>query len=752
MHQYPAVFRCAVHSPLNRLFDYLPPETTNGSAPVSPLPGQRLWVPFGKRRVVAMLLEVRQSSDVAPAKMRHAEQWIDTSPLLNADHIQLITWITDYYHHPLGDTLFGFLPPLLRKGRDAVMVANPGASKAWQLSNEGKGLSDNPSAPALKRAPKQAELVKLLQNRELLTRSDLDTLGINLAVVRTMTAKGLIEETSAHLSPTEHTKPSAVTAAISPNAEQRTAIDAVIDDFGTYRCHLLHGITGSGKTEVYLQLIEHTLNKGKTALVLVPEIGLTPQMLQRFEQRFGNNIVAMHSNLTEVERLNAWLKASQNNAPVVVGTRSALLTPMPNLGLIVVDEEHDSSYKQQDGLRYSARDLAIKRAQLGNIPILLGSATPSLESLANTQQARFNLLKLTSRAGNAVLPSLHIADGSDAHCNEGVSIEILQALERHLSAGSQVLVFINRRGYAPALVCRQCGWMATCSACDSRMTAHTSGHKLLCHHCDQRHRWPSKCPDCNQAQLQTLGSGTQRLEEVLQSRFGSYPVIRVDRDSTQKKGELAHKLATAHEGKPCILLGTQMLAKGHHFPALSMVAILDADSALYSADFRGAERMAQTITQVAGRAGRSHIRGQVFIQSQLPDHPLLQSIITLPYESFAKQLLEERQRLNLPPFAKTAMVLAEHTGFDQVMNHLKELRHTAEQRLHTDITTAVSVAGPLPAPMLRKANRFRGQLVLFSHSSAGLHHYLAAIREAMDTMKAPYGLRLGLDVDPIDTN
>ena len=751
MHQYPSVYRCAVHTPLNRLFDYLPPKSAGQHSNTVLFPGQRLWVPFGRRRIVAILVEIDKTSAVPPNKMRHAEQLIDLEPLFDEDHFTLLKWISDYYHHPLGDTLFGFTPPLLRKGRDAKEIANNQGARGWRLSTKGKGLSDNIDNPGLKRAPKQAHLLQALQAKDTILRADLDHLGINLAVVRAMLDKGLIEEIKANATAqARHSTDRLVP--IEPNPEQQKAIAAVKKTFNSYQCHLLHGITGSGKTEVYLQLIAHALATGVQSLVLVPEIGLTPQMLQRFEQRFGANIVAIHSNLTDIERLNAWLKVRNGSAKIIIGTRSALLTPMPNLGLIVVDEEHDGSYKQQDGLRYSARDIAIKRAQLANVPIVLGTATPSLESLANAQQGRFHLLELQARAGGAKLPSFHIADGADTHCSDGVSVEILQAIRRHLGAGSQVLVFINRRGYAPALVCRQCGWMATCQACDSRMTAHSTGHKLMCHHCDARRRWPTQCPDCKQPELQTLGSGTQRLEEVLQKHYDDFPIIRVDRDSTQRKGQLASRLAVAHEGKPCILLGTQMLAKGHHFPNLSMAAILDADSALYSADFRGPERMAQTITQVAGRAGRGTVPGQVFVQSQLPNHPMLQSIISLPYADFARQLIEDRRRLDLPPFSKCAMLYAEHRNLEQVLQQLALLRDVANQHCGGRQQHGVTVVGPLPAPMIRKANRFRAQLKMFCAQSNSLHRFLHALRSAMDETKAPHGMRLALDVDPIDTN
>ncbi len=750
MHQYPSVYRCAIQSPLNRLFDYLPPPA---SAEVlsRARPGMRLWVPFGRRRIVAIVLEITQSSEIAPNKMRSAERFIDEHPLLDSHYFQFFQWVADYYHHPVGDTVFGFLPSLLRKGRSTDKTIAP-SERAWQLSRHGQGLISESNELVLKRAPKQAQLLKMLFEQGPLSQGHLTTAGISASIIRALSDKGLIEPISTPADSAPDATNVVKHPALQANTEQAAAIDAVADKLGSYHCFLLHGITGSGKTEVYLQLIERCLRADQQALILVPEIGLTPQMLERFQRRFGADILALHSGMTDVQRLNAWLTARDGGARIVIGTRSALLAPLPALGLIIVDEEHDSSFKQQDGLRYSARDLAIKRAQLSDIPVLLGSATPSLESLANAGQGKSTLLTLTERAGNARPPLIRLTDCNEPFAVDGLAFTVIEAARRHLQDGAQVLIFINRRGFAPSLLCPQCGWIAKCSACDVRMTAHLIGNQLICHHCERRETWSKKCPSCHHQPLQTLGSGTQKLEQTLEQHFPDVPVIRVDRDSTQRKGSLHSKLAMAQTGEPCILLGTQMLAKGHHFPRLSMVAILDADTALYSSDYRGPERMAQTITQVAGRAGRGERAGEVFVQSQLPNHPLMVQITQESYADFAGQLLQERAALALPPFSKSAALFGEHRTLNELLDCMRMLRQAVERSIGQRGLGDLLTVGPVPAPLPRKSNRFRAQMILYSQQSSTLHRYLASLRAVIDNTPPPRGMRLAIDVDPIDTN
>ncbi|MGI9294207.1 MAG: replication restart helicase PriA, partial [Pseudomonadales bacterium] len=553
------ICRIAVPTPLNRLFDYLPPKDMSVAEQQRLQAGQRLRVPFGRRYVTGLLLAVKQHTDVPADRLKHASELIDAEPLLDSSLLKLLQWVADYYHHPLGDTLFGFLPALLRQGR----VATPSNAKlVWRLSQRGLGLGSG----ALKRAPKQAELLALLQEYSEVDRNMLVAANISTAIVRSMEQKQLVERSQLNKPPPTSAERPAQQQKLRLNTEQQDALQAISTDLDHYSCNLLDGVTGSGKTEIYMQLIEDVLANGQQALVLVPEIGLTPQMQQRFTDRFGQSVLSLHSSLSDTERLDNWLQARASTAQVIVGTRSAVLTPMPRLGLIVIDEEHDGSFKQQDGLRYSARDIAIKRAQSCAIPIVLGSATPSTESLNNAAQDKYRHLTLRHRVGNAAMPHFEIVDTSAQKLDEGLSEQLLQAAGRHLNAGQQVLLFLNRRGFAPTLLCGECGWIAQCNSCDARLTVHSHTRQLRCHHCDAKGAWPKLCPTCKSARLQALGIGTQRSEAALNAHFPTTHIIRLDRDSTQRKGELQAKLAHVEQGEPCILLGTQMLAKGHHFP------------------------------------------------------------------------------------------------------------------------------------------------------------------------------------------
>ncbi len=740
----PNIICCiAVATPLNRLFDYLPPKDMPAVDQQRLQPGQRLRVPFGRRYITGMLLAVKEHTDVPAERLKHAAELIDEQPLLDGDLLKLLQWVADYYHHPLGEALFGFLPVLLRQGRKA---APSNAKQVWRLSQHGLGLGPG----ALKRAPKQAALLALLQENSEVDREMLAAHDISMAVVRGLEKKELIERdqliVAEHMRQPGNAQQAARQQKLQLNEEQQAALQAISANFNDYSCNLLDGVTGSGKTEVYMQLIDDVLVQGRQALVLVPEIGLTPQMQRRFNDRFGDSVLSLHSGLTDTERLDNWLRARAGDVQVVVGTRSAVLTPMPQLGLIVIDEEHDGSFKQQDGLRYSARDIAIKRAQSCAIPIVLGSATPSTESLHNAAQGKYRHLSLPHRVGGAQMPQVEIVDTSQQKLDEGLSEQLLQAVDRHVQAGQQVLLFLNRRGFAPTLLCGECGWIAQCQACDVRLTAHSHTRQLRCHHCDARAAWPSHCPQCKSSHLQALGVGTQRSEVALQRHFPETPIIRLDRDSTQRKGELHAKLAQVDQGEPCILLGTQMLAKGHHFPAITLVAIIDADAALFSADFRGPERMAQTLTQVAGRAGRASQRGEVLIQSQLPEHPMLVTLISEGYATFAQQILSQRQACALPPFTRMAMIQAEHKEIETALAALQRLKAATEP-----LPAALHCIGPMPAALLRKANRYRAQLSLFSADIKQLHHALAKIRHAIDSNRPERSLRLSIDVDPLDT-
>lgn len=535
------------------------------------------------------------------------------------------------------------------------------------------------------------------------------------------------------------------------SSEQRAACDAINAASGSYGCFLLDGVTGSGKTEIYLQAISHALENTTQALVLVPEIGLTPQTLARFRQRFSQHIVVMHSGLTPRQRLNAWLEAADGTADIVIGTRSAIFTPLARPGLIVIDEEHDGSFKQQDGFRYSARDLAVMRARAEAVPVVLGSATPSLESLHNAQTGRYRHLRLTQRPGNVCLPVYRLIDTQQQQLDEGFSATLLHSIRDHITSGQQVLIFINRRGFAPVLQCKDCGWIAECKHCDARMTLHRTQPHLRCHHCERREPVTSCCPSCQGKSLLAVGMGSERSETVLQRHFPDTRIIRVDSDSTRRKNELDTVLTEIALGQPCILVGTQMLAKGHHFPAVTLVAVLDADSGLFSADFRGQEFMAQILTQVAGRSGRADAAGEVLIQTRHSTHHSLQTLIHHGYPTLASELLAERQQSGMPPFSVLALLRAEALSARAPEQFLIKARGLADDlRKQLPVPDRVTISGPLPAPMEKRANRFRQQLMFRSTQRADLQMLLTRLCEQLEHSSDQRKVRWSVDVDPLD--
>ncbi|MGB2055355.1 MAG: replication restart helicase PriA, partial [Porticoccaceae bacterium] len=457
-------------------------------------------------------------------------------------------------------------------------------------------------------------------------------------------------------------------------------------------------------------------------------------------------IVTLHSGLSDKQRLDAWVQAKSGQARIVMGTRSAIFTPMHTPGLIVLDEEHDQSYKQQEGFRYSARDLAVIRAQQEAIPVILGSATPSLESLNNCQQQRYQHLQLNTRVGEAQQPDWHLIDLRSQQTESGIAHATLTAIGAALQRNQQVLVFLNRRGFAPALVCHQCGWSADCHQCDAKLTVHRARGRLICHHCDYQQSIPRQCPSCHTEQLIAAGEGTERSEAYLQQCFPNSKVLRVDRDSTRRKGAMQAVFDIANSGEPCILVGTQMLAKGHHFANISLVAVLDADSGLFSADFRGHERMGQLLTQVAGRSGRGNSRGQVLIQTHQPDHPLLALLMTQDYRHFAQQLLAQRQISQLPPFQHMAILRAESTRANQAEEFLRMARQLA-----TTIkppSPDLRYLGPLPAMMEKRAGRFRYLLQLEASQRSDLQQLITQLAPQLENHRGSRGLRWSIDIDP----
>ncbi|HSC67649.1 MAG TPA: primosomal protein N' [Cellvibrio sp.] len=729
----PPLLEIALPVPLRRCFDYLPPAGVEAN---ELQPGILVRVPFGRQELIGVLIRVKADSAQDTGKLRAALAIVEQRPALDRELLDLCLWAADYYQCAPGDALQTALPVLLRQGEPAKLRGEP----VFRLTTEGKGLPEG----ALKRSPKQAALLAALQTRHQLSRSELDLLDIPRNIAKTLIDKGLV--TIAEITPQAVTAPAQLLRQqpLTLSDEQQAAFTQI--NYHSFATYLLDGATGSGKTEIYLQAIEQILKQGKQALVLVPEIGLTPQTLQRFQSRFALPIVALHSGLSDRERLDAWLQAREGIARIIIGTRSAVFTPLKEPGILIIDEEHDGSFKQQDGFRYSARDLAAVRAHRLGVPLILGSATPSLETLHNALQGRYQYLRLKARAGNAKPPEIQLLDIRGEILHEGFAQASIDAIGDTLGKGNQVLVFLNRRGYAPTLECHDCGWLANCNHCDARMTVHQTPRHLHCHHCDHQRGIPKRCPNCNSAKIQPIGQGTERSELVLQELFPAHKVIRVDRDSTRNKNGMQKLLAEVHAGEPCILVGTQMLAKGHHFADVTLVVIIDADAGLFSTDFRGAERMGQLLLQVAGRAGREEKSGRVILQSHHTDHPLVQTLVQQGYHPLADLILHERQITQLPPYRHLALLRAESKQALAAVDFLKQARQMAEQLQAPQ--PSFSYLGPLPAMMEKRGDRFRYQLQINSAQRRPLQQLLSQLALQLESAPLAKRVRWSIDVDP----
>ena len=697
-------------------------------------PGVRLRVPFGRREVTGYLLAVCDQSDVPDSSLKAALALLDTTPLVDPQLLQLAQWAARYYHHPVGEVYSTLFPKRLREGKPQL----PGGTPGWQLTTRGKGLP----AEALPRAQRQAQALGLLREHGQVTGAELKAQGISASVLRNLQDKRLIEP----LAISDHLHTATSNPGLPLNDEQATALQSLLAAGDGFSCHLLEGVTGSGKTEIYLQLIADCLQRGHQALVLVPEIGLTPQTLARFQQRFEAKISVLHSGLSDAQRYLAWEAARSGAAQIVIGTRSAVFTPLARPGLLIVDEEHDGSYKQQDGFRYSARDVAVKRAQLHDCPILLGSATPSLESIQNVEAGRYQHQQLTQRAGSGGMPSIQTLDVRKQSLQAGLSDALVRAMEETLAAGQQVLLFLNRRGYAPTLQCHDCGWIAECRACDARLTVHRRQRRLRCHHCGATSALPRQCPQCHSERLLASGLGTEQTEDFLRARFQQWPIHRVDSDSMQSKGAMQALADEINRGQPCILLGTQMLTKGHHFPAVSLVAVIDADALLFSADFRGEERMAQLLTQVAGRAGRADIAGSVLLQTHYPDHPALLAMLGSSYGEQARGMLRQRQESGLPPAGQLVLMRTDCPNAEYGEQFLQTLR----ERSTPHLPAGARLIGPLPSPMQRRAGKYRCQLLLTAPDRRSAQAAAGVLVANAETLSTRQGLNWSIDIDPQD--
>jgi primosomal protein N' (replication factor Y) len=748
------VVRVALPTPLRRLFDYRAGPTGDGAIE----PGTRIRVPFGRQRLIGIAMEVAAGSQLPEERLKPVLERLDRRPVLDAATLALLGWAADYYHHPIGEVLTAALPKALRMG--APIEAS---EVRWALTPAGREAYARGEP---RRAPRQRQLLAALAESEASAPDGAASPGLSVAELRdkvgarrdaaqTLVARGWL--TPLEIAPADGPRLSApveVAAGPEPNEEQRLAIEKVCEGLDSFGAFVLHGITGSGKTEVYLRVVERALGQGRSALVLVPEIGLTPQLVSRFRQRFPVPMAVLHSALSDHERLLAWREAFSGRARIVLGTRSAVFAPAQDLGVIIVDEEHDTSFKQHEGgFRYSARDLAVVRAHRAGVPVVLGSATPSLETLQNVAAGRYTRLALTRRAAEAVPPRLALIDLRSSAVHDGMSTPAVQAIERHLGAGGQVLVFLNRRGYAPTLLCTACGWIAPCRDCDARLTVHLATSRLRCHHCGADSALPARCPQCGFA-VKPVGQGTERIEEALAGLFPAVPSLRLDRDVVRRRGDMEEAMRRMSSGEARILVGTQMVTKGHDFPNVTLVVVLNADQGFFSTDFRAPERLAQTIVQVAGRAGRGQRAGEVLIQTEFPDHPLLLSLLAEGYEGFARAALLERSQAAWPPFSRLAAVRDSAKTAEAALAFLTEARHAAErlreERANAAWARAVRLLGPAPAAMAKRAGRHHAQLLLESADRAALHRFLDAWLPALEALPSVRRVRWALDVDPIE--
>ena len=730
------IFRVAIAIPIYRLFDYLAPENCRADLFK---PGARLEVPFGKATKIAFLIEVTDSSEFDRANLKRVVRVLDELPLLSAKDMALLTWASGYYHHPLGEVICSAFPVGLRQGKPA----NAAKEKRFSLTGLGKAVN----ADELKRSPKQRELLQWFQSLGVsLSEAELNAWHSNFRpALKQLIDKQFVLPVSVSIK-TSHPEVLVKQAGLLCNLQQDLAIKSVLACLDRFGVFLLEGVTGSGKTEVYMQIIHSVLQRGQQVLVLLPEITLTPQLEERFRQRFAVNLAISHSKLTDGQRQRAWLSMQQGSCSILLGTRSTLFTPLKNPGLIILDEEHDSSFKQQEGFRFSARDVAVMRGKLLDIPVLLGSATPALETLYNVENKRYRLLQLPERAGNAMVPTMQLLDVRNKKMQEGLSESLIAEINQTLAKKEQVLLFLNRRGFAPTLICHGCGWVARCQRCDANQVIHFDESLLRCHHCGKEQRLFNQCPACATGALMPLGLGTERVEKVLTELFPDNVVVRLDRDSTQRKGSLENYLERINQGQIDIILGTQMLAKGHHFPNVTLVAVLDVDSGLFSIDFHAAEKLAQLIVQVSGRAGRAEKAGKVILQTRRPEHPLLNTLINKGYNSFAKQALAERKAALLPPFSYQVLLRVQ-----AVEDKAPQLFLNAVGQLARELDRGrTQILGPVSAPMARRAGLYRFQLLFQNTRRQELHALLDILIPKIDLLKQSKKVRWSLDVDPVD--
>lgn len=726
--------KVAIPIPMRQSFTYLVPDALLDTTFEV---GDRVLVPFGRRELIGIVLEVTNECEYDIAKLKAITELLDRASKLSKQQVSFLTTCSRYYHHPIGDVISQALPNLLRQTKPIDLTPEA----CWLKNPE---LSSNDIADILalmpKSAAKQMALFDYIDNSEV-TWPQVRMAGFSKAQLNALVSKTLIVESQLKTQIFRFSD-DCVNQTNKPqlSVEQAVIVSSINQQLSRFSCHLVDGITGSGKTEVYLQIIEEVLKLNKQVLVLVPEIGLTPQTLSRFEKRFNVPVVLHHSALNDNERLQTWHRTKQGESAIIIATRSGVFSPMLNPGIIIVDEEHDGSLKQQEGFRYHARDIAILRARQLNIPIVLGTATPSLETLQNSISGKYQYHQLTKRAGNSNLAKIELIDMAKQQVEFGLSGTLKKEIEQTLTRGEQVLIFLNRRGYAPAISCQECNWIAECNRCNKPYTLHQGQGLLVCHHCGSQKRIVPTCGHCGSVRIKPMGQGTEQLEQKLKEMFPDYSSIRIDRDSTRRKGELAKLLQQVTDKEHQILVGTQMLAKGHHFPDVTLVAVLDVDGALFSFDFRAPEHMAQLLVQVSGRAGRESKPGKVLVQTQYPEHPLLQDLVNNGYPHFARYALIEREQAMIPPFGFQALFRAEANAPSMPSTLLRDASQMQFEQC--------MVSGPIAAAHEKKAGKFRFHLLLQAKDRKFLHQAVAQILANIEAHPLQQKIRWSIDIDP----
>ena len=721
----------AIAIPLYRIFDYAIENHQLAQM------GTRYLLPFGQGSRTGILLNTHDSSTVQEDRIKAAQECLDESPVLSGHLIALATWMSNYYLQPIGEVLFQCLPRYLRAARRE----KPVRVKYWHATTLDPELREKIE----QRSPRQHEILLAIEQASSgLNALQLKAINSNwYALVRSLEGKKVIAW--------EWSKPGCtVTTLEKPpelNQEQALTFSQMENRFGQFSVHLLDGVTGSGKTEVYFRLIQNQLKQRKQVIYLVPEIGLTSQLVERVRHRFGEQFAISHSALTERQQYQAWDRFRAGDVTIMLGTRSSLFSQSDRLGLIIIDEEHDSSYKQEDGIRYHARDVAIKRAQMLDIPIVLGSATPSLESLNNCEREHYYYYRLSQRPTRYAPPGIQLIDTRNVKLEHGCSPNLLKRIDHHLAKNGQVLLYLNRRGFAPVVMCHECGWQAVCQYCDSKLTLHHSLNRLLCHHCGFAQPVPTVCSECGNADIKHYGIGTEQLEQAMKKRFPNYPVLRIDRDSITSRDEFARQMETLRQGEPCLLIGTQMIAKGHDYPAITMSAILDADQALFSAAYRASERLVQTAFQVSGRSGRGDQQGEAYLQTDFPDHPLMQALANQSYGEIAATITQERKMLGFPPYARVVMFRSDALSLLQATEKLDQIKHCL---MASAARQNVKCIGPIPALMTRRIGRYRAQLCLISPDIRKLRSVLREAMPEIEEIKRTQSVKWVIDVDAFD--